>query len=46
MNAIEQTLVWLGVEDYTGLWQVPIEVRSQPGINSTQETHSYARAVL
>lgn len=46
MNAIEQTLVWLGVEDYTGLWQVPIDVRGQPGINSTQDAHSYARSVL
>src|SRR4051812_48074916 len=46
MDAIEQTLVWMSVEDYTGLWQVPLEVRGQPGVNSTQEAHSYAHAVL
>lgn len=46
MNPVERNLVWLGVEDYTGLWQAAIEVRNVPGAQSPHDAREYACHVI
>lgn len=46
MNAIERSLIWLGVEDYTGLWDASFEARSAPGVHSIEDARQYARQVV
>jgi hypothetical protein len=43
MDTLERTLLWLGVEDYTGLWQVSIEIAGVREGYSAEEVLTFAR---
>jgi hypothetical protein len=46
MNAFERDLVWLGVEDYTGLWDASFAARSILEPDSPEDARAYARRAL
>ncbi|GAA0466174.1 hypothetical protein Aca07nite_77350 [Actinoplanes capillaceus] len=46
MTPVEQNLVWLGYEDYTGLWQVAIEVQDESGENSEADNRAFAQRIV
>ena len=43
MDSLETSLLWLGVEDYTGLWQAVAEARDDTGSLSLNEAQVKAR---
>ena len=46
MNAVERNLVWLGVEDYTGLWDASLVVSGILGAGSIEDAREHARRVV
>ncbi|MEV0897182.1 hypothetical protein [Actinoplanes sp. NPDC049802] len=46
MTPVEKNLVWLGYEDYTGLWQIVLEVQDEEGINSLAEAQRFAKQTV
>jgi hypothetical protein len=46
MDTLERDLLWLGIEDYTGLWQAAVEVRAALGPCSVREAQDRARRMI
>jgi hypothetical protein len=46
MDELERDLLWLGVEDYTGLWQAVAEARAETEAYSLSEERRQARRAI
>jgi hypothetical protein len=46
MDTLERDLLWLGIEDYTGLWQAAAEARADAGPCSIHEAREQARRII
>lgn len=46
MDTLERNLLWLGVEDYTGLWQAVAEARDDAEPCSIHEAQGQARRTI
>lgn len=46
MDDLERNLLWLGVEDYTGLWQALAEARDDTGQRPPSETQRRVRQIV
>jgi hypothetical protein len=46
MDALERNLLWLGAEDYTGLWQAVVEPRDDADLCSIHAAREQARRAI